>query len=141
MISAAQELLLVTTLVTNVPTGGEPLGGVAVDGAGNVYVGDDITAIWKITPKGEFGVFAGNPTNAGYADGTSTQARFNMPNGVAVDAAGNVFVADWGIMWCRKITPAGVVSTYAGVPGGYGPRTGQKPPRCSILCEASRLTI
>ena len=51
---------------------------------------------------------------AGYKDSTGTGARFAFPTGVAVDKAGNVYVAEFGGHRLRKITPAGVVSTIAG---------------------------
>lgn len=57
---------------------------------------------------------------AGSNDGACAQARFNKPAGIAVDLAGNVYVADGQDNTIRKITPAGVVTTLAGVPGGYG---------------------
>ena len=53
-------------------------------------------------------------------DGTGSSARFYQPQGVAVDSAGNVYVADTWNQTIRKVTPAGVVTTLAGVPGGYG---------------------
>jgi len=88
--------------------------GVAVDPAGNVYVTDlSNNDIRKITPGGVVTTFAGTGL-AGSADGTGTAASFNQPYGIAVDAAGNVYVADWGNNKIRKITPAGVVTTLAG---------------------------
>ena len=68
---------------------------VAVDGAGNVYVADFFNAaIRRITPAGTVTTLAGLAGQVGMADGTGTMARFNQPYGVAVDASGDVFVAD-----------------------------------------------
>jgi uncharacterized repeat protein (TIGR01451 family) len=88
--------------------------GVAVDVSGNVFVADlGNTVIRKITPGGTVSTLAGSGTQ-GSADGTGTAAQFHNPNGVATDAAGNVYVTDRGNFLVRKITPAGVVTTLAG---------------------------
>ena len=96
---------------------------VAVDAAGNVYVADsENNLIRKITPVGIVSTLAGSGT-AGSINGTGTAASFNFPQGVAVDATGNVYVAEsGGNSLIRKITPAGIVSTLAG--GGYGNANG-----------------
>ena len=67
----------------------------AVDSVGNVYVSDD-TTIRKVTPSGAVTTLAGLAGSPGSADGTGSNARFNYPGGVAVDSAGNVYVADLG---------------------------------------------
>ena len=101
--------------------------GVAVDAAGNVYVADQYNnKIRKITPAGVVSTLAGSVTGiAGSANGTGSAASFNNPTGVAVDAAGNVYVADQNNHKICKITPAGVVSTLAGSgTGGSSEGTG-----------------
>jgi len=99
--------------------------GVAVDAAGNVYVADNNNhTIRKVTPAGVVSTLAGLAGTSGSADGTASVARFVFPAGVAVDAAGNVYVADAGNETIRRITPAGAVSTLAGLAGSSGSTDG-----------------
>lgn len=97
--------------------------GIAIDGAGNLYVADTFNStIRKILPNGTVSTLAGlaptaanpSPTNQGSTNGTGAAARFQTPRGVAVDGAGNIYVADTQNNMIRKVTAAGVVTTVAG---------------------------
>src|SRR5947209_203745 len=99
--------------------------GVATDSSGNVYVADLLNStIRKITPAGVVTTLAGLAGVTGSADGTGGAARFYRPTGVATDSSGNVYVADQYNHTIRKITPAGVVTTLAGLAGSYGSADG-----------------
>ena len=88
--------------------------GIAVDKSGNVYVADQRNNLIRmISPAGAVTTLAGSGS-AGSANGTGKAASFNGPNGVAVDDAGAVYVADFGNNLIRKITSAGAVTTLAG---------------------------
>src|SRR5436190_5908160 len=86
--------------------------GVAIAADGTVYISDagESNRIRKITKEGALVTFAGS--NEGFADGSPGQ--FNTPSGLAIDATGNVYIADTGNNRIRKVTPAGSVSTVAG---------------------------
>ncbi|MBM3271182.1 MAG: hypothetical protein FJZ01_26415 [Candidatus Sericytochromatia bacterium] len=86
----------------------------AVASSGEVYVTDTGNhAIRRVSPTGLVSTLAGDGTS-GYVDGPGAAARFATPKGLAVDAAGIVYVADTENQRIRKITPAAVVSTFAG---------------------------
>ena len=85
-----------------------------VDSSGNVYVADTgNNAIRKVAPDGVVSTLAGSGVE-GSADGVGTGATFYVPRGTAVDTRGNIFVADGGNHKIRKITPDGLVTTFAG---------------------------
>ena len=99
--------------------------GVGVDSAGNVFVADTSShTIRKVTPAGVVTTVAGLAGKFGSADGTASAARFNCPSGVAVDSAGNLYVADYWNHTIREVTPAGVVTTLAGLAGSFGSADG-----------------
>jgi sugar lactone lactonase YvrE len=99
--------------------------GIAVDASGTVYVADtNDSTIRKITPEGVVTTLAGKAWTCGSADGTGTAATFDYPEGIAVDANGNLYIADSDNSTIRKITPEGVVTTLAGKAGTYGSADG-----------------
>lgn len=88
--------------------------GIVADAAGNYYIADaGNNCIRKMTPAGVVTTFAGD-TAAGFVDGAGAAARFRGPCGIAIDAAGQLYVADMGNHRIRKISPTGVVTTLAG---------------------------
>ncbi|KAA9338513.1 hypothetical protein F0P96_06685 [Hymenobacter busanensis] len=95
--------------------------GLALDAQGTLYVADTgNNVIRKITPDGAISTLAGAAGLPGTADGVGAAARFNQPHALAVDAAGNVLVADTYNHTVRRISPAGAVTTLAGTPKRIG---------------------
>ena len=91
---------------------------IATDSAGNIFVAEMSSHILrKITSEGVVTTIAGRAGETGHADGIGANATLYAPHGVATDKAGNVFVADFGNDTIRKVTPAGVVTTIAGLAG------------------------
>jgi sugar lactone lactonase YvrE len=100
-------------------------GGIAVDTDGNAYLVDaGNNTIRKTTPEGLVTTLAGTAGKPGSADGTGTAASFDGPEGIAVDASGNIYVADTYNDTIRKVTSDGVVSTLAGTAGTSGSADG-----------------
>ncbi len=98
--------------------------GIAVDSAGNLFISDSgNNRIRKITPGGAVSTVAGDGISGFGGDrGPATSAELNNPGGVAMDTAGNLYIADSGNHRIRKVTAAGVISTVAGIgiPGFSG---------------------
>src|ERR1019366_1001135 len=95
--------------------------GIAVASNGNVYIADTHNArVREIIPSGNIFTIAGNGTS-GYAGdgGAATSAELSLPSGVAVDSAGNVYIADYGNSSVRKVDSKGNIATIAGT-GNWG---------------------
>jgi hypothetical protein len=103
----------------NLPTG------VAINSTDLIYVADfGSHTLRKVTSSGVVTTFAGTAGTSGSVDGTGTAARFNKPSGLALDTAGNLYVADTGNSTVRKVSPAGVVTTLAGLSAITGLKDG-----------------
>lgn len=100
--------------------------GVAVGPDGTVYVADQQNhVIRRVAPSGRVSLLAGTAATSGdYADGRGAVARFGYPSGVAVGPDGTVYVADKENNVIRRITPAGLSSTWAGSPYEAGSADG-----------------
>jgi hypothetical protein len=90
--------------------------GVATDGAGNVYIADyNNQRIRKVNTSGIISTFAGNGTGGFSGNGGSaTAAELNGPSGIAIDRAGNVYIADYYNYRIRNVNTSGIISTFAG---------------------------
>ncbi len=96
--------------MVNIPSG------LAFDAIGNLYIADGgNNRIRKVDPSGMITTFAGNGV-AGYSGdgGVATAANLSLPTGVAVDGSGNVYIADESNQRIRKVSPSGIITTYAG---------------------------
>jgi streptogramin lyase len=92
--------------------------GIAFGTGGAFYVSEYSNhSIRVVTPGGVVTTLLGRAAETGTTDGPASLARFRFPAGMAVDSSGNAFVADRDNCTIRKITPSGVVSTFAGTPG------------------------
>lgn len=88
--------------------------GICADNNGNFYVTDFMNhLIRKISADGNVTTIAGNG-NPGFKEGTETKAQFNYPRGICIDSKGNLYVGDSWNHRIRKITPEGIVTTFAG---------------------------
>lgn len=95
--------------------------GIASAPDGSVYVADSGNhVIRRITPDGIVTTVAGQPGVAGHRDGAALDALLNLPSGIAVNDAGEVFIADTSNHCIRKLTPEGMLVTIAGTPGVSG---------------------
>ena len=89
--------------------------GIALDAAGNLYIADrNNHRIRKVSPDGMITTVAGNGQSAYSGDGGPATSASFIPSGIALDAAGNLYIADRGNLRIRKVSPQGTISTVAG---------------------------
>jgi uncharacterized protein (TIGR03437 family) len=86
--------------------------GVAVDGAGNLYIADTLNNRIRKVSNGIITTFAGG--GSGADNGPASQAALSGPTGVAVDTSGNVYIADTNDQRVRVVTQGGTINTIAG---------------------------
>ncbi|HWA27736.1 MAG TPA: immunoglobulin domain-containing protein [Lacunisphaera sp.] len=99
--------------------------GIAADAVGNLLVVDHSNhTLRRVAADGTVSTVAGTAGEAGFADGQGAAARFSYPADVAVDVAGNAYVSDTGNHVIRRISPAGLVTVFAGKPGESGTTDG-----------------
>jgi trimeric autotransporter adhesin len=90
--------------------------GIAVDASGNVYVADMLANVVRvIAPTGSISTYAGQGTEGYTGDGgAAVQAQLNSPMGLALDSAGNLYIADSGNNVVREVSKSGSITTVAG---------------------------
>jgi len=107
--------------------------GVIADSAGNLIFSDGISRVYRVTPSGVLTVIAGNGFMTFSGDGgPATAASLNEPRGLAMDALGNLYIADFGNYRVRKISANGIIITLAGS-GQYGYGGDNGPARAALL--------
>lgn len=118
-----------------VPSANIGFWGIAADARGNVYISDyGNERVRKVDASGTITTFAGSGVRGSLGDGgPATAAQLSSPLGLAVDGAGNVYIADSGNHRIRKVTPSGTITTIAGGGAGTPPNRGDGGPATSAL--------
>ncbi len=115
-------------------------GGVTVDPAGNVYIGDfGNDVVEKVTPSGTLSIFAGTGVAAAPIPGPAKSSALGGPAFVAADSAGNVYIADFGANVVERVTPSDTLSVFAGTGATAAPTPG--PAASSALDEPVGIAV
>lgn len=111
--------------------------GIAVDGSGNIYLSDPThSRVRKVAPDGTISAFAGTGKSGAGVNGVpASQSPLRTPYGLAVDKAGNVYIADYGDSRIRMVSPDGMISTIAGT-GVLGFTLNDGKPAASVAIYA-----
>lgn len=119
--------------------------GLAIDAAGRLFIADqDNQRIRRVDLTGTITTVSGNGTTGFSGDGgPATAAQLNIPANVAVDAVGNLFIADLGSQRIRRVDPTGIITTVAGTgfPGGSPVTVVLRQTHSFIYLTASRLML
>jgi sugar lactone lactonase YvrE len=114
--------------------------GLATDAAGNLYVADDYNEeVEKVTPSGTLSIIAGDGTYGTETPGPALSSMLANPTGMAIDPAGDLYVADSGNYVIEEITPAGTLSVIAGTGTSGSPTAG--PPLNSDLAQPNGVAL
>ena len=116
--------------------------GLALDQAGNLYVADNGNyVVRRISPDGTITTYAGTGSAGAGADGIpATQSALGKPWGLAVDAAGDLYIADYDSSRVRKVDPSGIITTVAGN-GHAGTPTNGKPATSQPVSEPTGVAV
>ena len=118
-------------------------GGMAVDNSGNLYFTDYLNSrVRIITPAGIINTIAGTGTPGFSGDGgPATAAMLNGPESIAIDLADNIYIAEAGNSIVRKISPSGIISTYAGTGTSVGSTGDGGPATAALLAGPSGIAV
>ena len=118
---------------------GPPVG-LAADAQGNVYIADKSNRVRKVSPNGRITTVAGSGDGTASGDGGPATRAGLTPNGIAVDGAGTLYIADTTNFRVRKVTPDGIITTAAGT-GQNGFSGDGGPAKAAAIGETTAIAV
>jgi hypothetical protein len=116
--------------------------GLAVDGQGNLYIADAVNdRVRKVSTNGTITTIAGGGNNGLGDGGPATSAQLRSPHGLAVDGQGDVYIADTGDHRVRKVSPDGIITTFAGTSVTGPPTSGNGGPATSANMSPADVAV